>query len=94
MMFVVSVEMGGRASWTATAMILFPLYAALGFFSIYCIISYYAVAAWNRNRRAIHDLLAGTRIVYRPFGKMSHSRRRSEAGDREMSASTNTDISG
>jgi uncharacterized RDD family membrane protein YckC len=57
-------------------MIVFPLYAALGFFSIYCIISYYAVAAWNLNRRAIHDLLAGTRIVYRPpSGNKSKSRR-------------------
>jgi serine/threonine protein kinase len=76
MTFVVFLEMGGEANGTATVMIVFPLYAALGFFSIYCIISYYAVAAWNLNRRAIHDLLAGTRIVYRPpSGNKSKSRR-------------------
>lgn len=74
--FIVFRKMGDEANGTATWLIVAPLYAALGFFSIYCIISYYAVAAWNRNRRAIHDFLAGTRIVYRPpSGNKSKSRR-------------------
>jgi uncharacterized RDD family membrane protein YckC len=55
----------------------FAFLISLSIASSYWIVSYLWIKNDDSNRRAIHDFLAGTRIVYRPFGKMSHSRRRS-----------------